>query len=663
MRGRERWQPSGAWSGGVEGDARQDVRQAGRQGGGVGGAECTPGKHQACEDCPILYQFGARTCAADGTWGTCDCSGETVPDVPAGTVGRCIETEVAPGKVVCLLSAPQDFSIGMPLEAQLNPGKADAPLDLPDKSDDLFMDCLDFEIHDQGPFGWCTVNAMTGAMELAYCRAHWKTQKLSESHLWKLGHGMDEPCDGGWFIGAAAQTAELEPLVPYPEWPMPGPPFEDGCAANEQEAKDLEPKELVQAKEGMLRLTSHYPVQGRSSQAVKAALAQGHPVAYSFPIFDNTGWNESTEDETFPHISAPEEPPPMASDGQEWCRCDCLDSKGKPIEGCEECFPPHDNCLSGYHAVLLAAYDDFYQSFRVVNSWGYDWNPGNDVPGTFFIGYDYVDGYGRGGRAVDGVVNCREETCYPVEDPTPDQPDIVVPEGGWIVEGESVRIIVPEGIECTEPGVDIDYVIKEREELESVIAGIFPNVGLYADPMGPYLHIDAQTIDFNACSWKGVLGWPAPEEQPRVYLEFLYEGQDFPDLSVLRSNICLNDWEDPMMEWDPHCDQTQWQEVEAKFDHGIATVEVPMGALEETANWVVARNICKGKKVVHSDLDMSGYGSALDPAENVVGVIECLEGTLAIHGTGFWRRRRRRRTGAIRSPPRIACPRRLRCSR
>jgi len=92
-----------------------------------------------------------------------------------------------------------------------------------------------------------------------------------------------------------------------------------------------------------------YKRVAQTTQALKAALAAGHPVVFGFTVYESF---ESAEVAQTGVLS----------------------------------MPAHGESVVGGHCVVLVGYDDFTQRFKVRNSWGESWG----IRGHFTMPYGYV---------------------------------------------------------------------------------------------------------------------------------------------------------------------------------------------------------------------------------------------------------------------------------
>jgi hypothetical protein len=277
-----------------------------------------------------------------------------------------------PGYLTCVMSEPQHV------------GSSDANLpwvtfnNLPAAVDHrgYLKGCI--QVHSQGSCGWCTAHATTASLEALLCEADSQSQtssyqRVSEPHLWWLGK---EPwpfkdCKGGWYISSAFSTLGTNTdqgtlLVQGGLWPY----SDDLVLMNSKKPTDAA---LQQQGQYGAPWNEIAVMPKKSVLSLKQALAAGHNVVYSVPVFEGTGWDFWDSD--WGEIRAPMPEPPNL------CKCD-------------DC-PDEEHCLSGYHAVLMVGYDDVDGGwFRFLNSWGSYW------AGTGFgrISYAVISKYGQGGR-------------------------------------------------------------------------------------------------------------------------------------------------------------------------------------------------------------------------------------------------------------------------
>ena len=309
----------------------------------------------------------------------------------AGSVGTCVPFEPYAGYTTCVMSEAQAVPSGS--RSRREGENRDLPASI-DHTPDL-DGCLD--VHDQGQCGWCVAHATTAAMEALLCRGAWPYERISEPHLWYLGSGQAPfgGCEGGWQVSAAfgilaEETEAGNDLVPGSIWPFEA----DANAMNESRPADqqLQDDGRYGASESQIGEVSFGDVE-----AIKSALAEGHDVVYSVPVFKDTGWS-CWEDfwACLQFWSNPEgtiDIPDPAPPGM--CRCSCEEDG----EDCTEC-PEEDHCLRGYHAILVVGYDDAEDGrFQFLNSWGDGWGDG----GYGTISYDMISEYGRGGRFLSQV--------------------------------------------------------------------------------------------------------------------------------------------------------------------------------------------------------------------------------------------------------------------
>jgi len=295
--------------------------------------------------------------------------------VPAGSVGTCIPTEPVKGYRTCLMSAPQNRTIaGTQGQALKLPPPLPAAHELPTAVDhraDYLNGCM--QVHSQGKCGWCTAHATNASLEAMLCKSSQQAhQRISEPHLWWLGkeRGDFQDCKGGWYISAAFSTLGYMTdqgylLVRGSLWPY----SDDLAQMNSKRPSDAILKQ--QGQYGAPANTLFY-MPPKEVGALKAALAAGHNVVYSVPVFKNTGWDWNNS--SYGAIDAPSPAPPGL------CKCSAC--------------PSETHCLSGYHAILMVGYDDGAGSFRFLNSWGSWWASG----GYGTISYKLISSHGNGGR-------------------------------------------------------------------------------------------------------------------------------------------------------------------------------------------------------------------------------------------------------------------------
>lgn len=283
--------------------------------------------------------------------------------VAAGTVGKCIPIEPFPGYQTCLMDLPQVREMRSSALRQ----SLDDPLPMSvDHRPTIDQFCP--PVHSQGLCGWCVAHAVNAGIEAILCNGV-KGDGVSEPHLWYLGRPDKDinNCRGGWYIGSAMAAAQEHAIVPHEVWPYPAnahqlPP--DQVVSKIQETK---PTDAVLEGRARYQVNESGSVPSKNVAALKAALAQGHNVAYGVPVFEGTGWCLPGE------------------------QCD---KKTISLPTCEPTDTISGTCLNGYHAILITGYDDNKREFQFRNSWSGGWLD----KGYGRLSYDVIEKYGDGGH-------------------------------------------------------------------------------------------------------------------------------------------------------------------------------------------------------------------------------------------------------------------------
>jgi C1A family cysteine protease len=194
------------------------------------------------------------------------------------------------------------------------------------------------EVYDQGQLGSCTGNAIAAALEIQHYTqtATWlKPSRLFIYYNERAIEG-DVPDDAGAQIrdgissvvriGACLESAWPYDIAKFAERP---PPI---CYSTARSLKALA-----------------YARVPQSLDAIRATLAEGHPVVFGFSVYD-------------------------AFESDAVAQSGVLDLPG-----------PTESELGG-HAVLCVGYDDATSRFLVRNSWGASWGQG----GYFTMPMDYL---------------------------------------------------------------------------------------------------------------------------------------------------------------------------------------------------------------------------------------------------------------------------------
>ncbi|MBI4453758.1 hypothetical protein HY636_03890 [Candidatus Woesearchaeota archaeon] len=300
--------------------------------------------------------------------------------ISAGSVGKCVEVEAYPGYTTCVMDKPQHFET----ETENGILKQALTSKLPDKINHRteYIDENCPKVHDQGQCGWCTPHATTAAMETMECKD--KTmERISEPHLWFLGGGDVDNCEGGWYIEDAMETAKNNKIVPNKLWPY----------SSTTKMSKTKPTDKTLVKEGKYLIDDYVSLDKENFQSIKVALAEGYNVVCSIPILCDTGWyyynTKGNADKNVGNIIAPSKDIQM-----------CVD-EGKEFKSCEESGKTF--CLSGYHAVLLVGYDETTKQFLLRNSWSDGWAD----KGYSNISYDYIKNFG------DSFIYPKKDFCNP----------------------------------------------------------------------------------------------------------------------------------------------------------------------------------------------------------------------------------------------------------
>ncbi len=322
-------------------------------------------------------------------------------DLGAGTVGTCVPFEPFEGYGTCTMSEPQIEGGGV--TGQLT-GALDGDEPIPSRLShrSTIEGCM--AVHSQGRCGWCVAHATVAAFEVMLCASGQSSPAVSEPHLWYLGKGKEEvtDCEGGWYISGAygtitRYTEDGQYLVPSDTWTYTTD-VEKMAAAQPSDEELLE-----QGRYGALAVDVGR-VPGKDVEALKRALADGHVVTYSVPVFRQTGWScggtwQSCREGKWKSDTWMVRAPSPAPPGN--CKCSCEGSGG-----CTAC-PEEPHCRSGGHAILIVGYDDAGEGhFEFLNSWSERWGDG----GFGRFSYDMIEKHGHGGR-------------YAVEVRQPDDPE------------------------------------------------------------------------------------------------------------------------------------------------------------------------------------------------------------------------------------------------
>jgi C1A family cysteine protease len=296
-----------------------------------------------------------------------ECRDERSPGMP-GTVGRCIETKVAERYNTCIMDAPQDFTS---VVNNLTQNLDDIPTSF-NLRNRIDGSCP--PVHSQGQCGWCVPHAVTAAMEINECK-HGPNQGISVPHLWSLGGGNVTDCKGGWQIAGAMDTAKNSKIVPDSVWSY----STDGGIM-----KDAKPSLSTLQSRGRHSIDGYQRVSKGDLAGIKSAIAEGYPVVYSLSIVKGAGW--FYDEDKYPLI-------------------DGAAPNGRKCSGDND-----NNCVLGYHALVLVGYDDSTQRFQLRNSWSDSWGDN----GYASVSYRYVQEAGRGGaypRKNPDVIP--DPTCTP----------------------------------------------------------------------------------------------------------------------------------------------------------------------------------------------------------------------------------------------------------
>ncbi len=343
-------------------------------------------------DCPgeAVCENGSCRGAAASCRVDADCPGEEIceqgacvqTDVSAhlaGSIGRCVETEIYSGYKSCIMDAPQvpPFPTENQVRQELN-GNLPAVVD--HRYEYITANCP--PAHDQGGCGWCVAHAVTTSMEALECKVSKmeRQERISEPHLWWLGRWDVNNCRGGWYVTDALNAVRKNKIVPSSVWP-----YDDNAAAMLERIPTL----LQLRQLGKYSVAHVGKVSPGNVTELKAALSQGFNVVYGFPLFCDTGWLETnSQGARDEHYGLTIVAPPSGSRYTTPCT-----SGGQDVfAGCKATGKPY--CQIGNHTVLIFGYDDTKNVFQLRNSWGVEWGDGN---GDSLISQEYIRRFGQGG--------------------------------------------------------------------------------------------------------------------------------------------------------------------------------------------------------------------------------------------------------------------------
>lgn len=194
------------------------------------------------------------------------------------------------------------------------------------------------EVYDQGELGSCTGNAIAAALEVQHYTqtATWLMPSRLFIYYNERAIEGDVPDDAGAQIRDGISSVVRIGACRESLWPYDIAKFAE------------RPPRICYSTARSLRALAYARVP-QSLDAIRAALAEGHPVVFGFTVFDGF------------------ESPEVAASG-------VLNMPG-----------PDESELGG-HAVLCVGYDDSTRRFLVRNSWGSSWGQG----GYFTMPYEYL---------------------------------------------------------------------------------------------------------------------------------------------------------------------------------------------------------------------------------------------------------------------------------
>jgi alpha-tubulin suppressor-like RCC1 family protein len=317
------------------------------------------------------------------------CGDDPGSNAGGGSGSDCIPFQIESGHAVCLQASPTgdpSRRIADDVSARIAPGAQPPAVD---HWVDYLHDCL--EVHDQGQTGWCTANAATAAMEGLHCSpaGHHKSTRISEPHLWWLGHGKTDfttVAEGNTLAASMIVAISHDTfLLDARLWPELAPyALPDGDAQNTNLMNNSRPPDTVLMLDGVHGADGFVPLDGLSS--IKNAIASGYEVTTAMATLRGAGWDTPSSQPGAGEIFDP-------APGTPEYKCMC-NAKG--------CTDPQ--CNEGNHAVTLIGYDDATRKFLMLNSWG---KVGLDVDhdgvpdGLYHVTYDYLTRYAYDANRYD----------------------------------------------------------------------------------------------------------------------------------------------------------------------------------------------------------------------------------------------------------------------
>lgn len=400
-------------------------------GGGRGVQVCAAGgaRWEECTGCQVASgdAVTAGPCAgiACGGHGTCEVlngnarcvcttgwkpSGlDCIPDGQPPQQAGCRAMEIEPGQVVCLEDdSLYDAATGVSVDYGL-PTENLKPL-VDHRSE--YMDSLSPNVSNQKGCGWCVAHAITHSIEALQAKASWiagsnsPAELVSEPHLWSAGGKSVDDCKGGWVIPTGLATAKAHRLVPLSIWPYSG---ENDVPTTTTTL----PNDVLQS-EGKFQIKDAMGVDAASVASLKAAIAAGHNVVYSVPVFQTLGWSSFKSGNRWKNgdieVTAPSSSESLCTSKTKLedlggCRCTSSEDCPSKIVGGNsvQLSCKHKRCADGNHAILIVGYDDANGGwFTFKNSWGKSWGDG----GFGRLTYGYIEGFGNGGAYPTGLAGC-----------------------------------------------------------------------------------------------------------------------------------------------------------------------------------------------------------------------------------------------------------------
>ena len=305
---------------------------------------------------------------------------------------RCLPHDVGHGRSVCLSPVALYSAEGaVGCDPELSEANALEPK--VSHREEYLDDESCAETSDQGNCGWSAAFGVGLAVEALACEMG-QPADVSEPHLRWAGNSLGLESGKTWQIAHALAAAKSTSLVSGEIWSFEAQ--SESCAA-----KAPEEVKSPLVSEGSHRIRDFKGVEALDVDALRSAVAAGHNIVYSVPVFLYAGWAPY-----YPFswsggdidLAAPPPALPVCSKGTDAsqlinCRCEwdgqCPDTPFGHPRTCVQ-----GRCADGYHAVLVTGYDDEGKGkFEFRNSWGVTWGD----KGYGSLSYDYIRSFGLGG--------------------------------------------------------------------------------------------------------------------------------------------------------------------------------------------------------------------------------------------------------------------------